>query len=127
MIQEDYKEIALTVKELLSSSSGRFDVSMAPMIGGGFTGDLMPVGYSVFPVRQICKSQMGKVLMDEITMFFKKIIDIDEDNDIIIYAETNLLPNETVRILEAWMQRFMLEESNRILEQESNNEWVNDA
>ena len=65
MIAEDYRGIALQVKEMLSSDSGYVKESAAPMIGGGFTGDLMPVGYEVFPVRQICKTNLGKTLMDE--------------------------------------------------------------
>ena len=41
MIAEDYRGIALQVKEMLSSDSGYVKESAAPMIGGGFTGDLM--------------------------------------------------------------------------------------
>ena len=41
MIQEQFKELALQVKEMLSSDSGYVQESVAPMIGGGFTGDLL--------------------------------------------------------------------------------------
>ena len=109
MIQEEFKELALQVKEMLSSDSGYVKESVAPMIGGGFTGDLMPVGYHVFPARQVCRTGLGKTLMDEVTMFHQKVIDIDDDNTIIVYAESSLLPNETIRILESWMQRFLEE------------------
>jgi len=109
MIQEEFRELALQVKEMLSSDSGYVQESVAPMIGGGFTGDLMPVGYHMFPVRQICKTELGKTLMDQVTMFYQKSIDIDDDNDMVVYSEASLLPEETVRILEVWMQRFIEE------------------
>ena len=114
MIAEDYRGIALQVKEMLSSDSGYVKESAAPMIGGGFTGDLMPVGYKVFPVRQICKTNLGKTLMDQVHMFHETIIDIDDDNDIIAYVESSLNPNEYTRILEFWMNRFIEEKINEL-------------
>ena len=47
--------------------------------------------------------------MDSVTMFHQKVIDIDDENTVIVYAESSLLPNETIRILEIWMQRFLEE------------------
>ena len=114
MIQEEFKELALQVKEMLSSDSGFVKESVAPMIGGGFTGDLMPVGYAVFPVRQICKTDLGKTLMDSVTMFYEKVIDIDDENDMVVYSEASLLPEETIRILEVWIQRFIEEKLDEL-------------
>tara|TARA_Y100000114_G_C11575976_1_gene238728 strand:- start:115 stop:459 length:345 start_codon:yes stop_codon:yes gene_type:complete len=114
MIQEEFKELALQVKEMLSSDSGFVKESVAPMIGGGFTGDLMPVGYAVFPVRQICKTDLGKTLMDSVTMFYQKVIDIDDENDMVVYSEASLLSEETIRILEVWMQRFIEEKLDEL-------------
>jgi hypothetical protein len=114
MIQEDFKELALQVKEMLSSDSGYVKESVAPVIGGGFTGELMPVGYKVFPVRQVCKSQLGKVLMDQITMFHEKVIDIDSDNDMIAYVEASLTPIEYTRIIEIWMNQFLEEKVDEL-------------
>ena len=114
MIQEEFRELALQVKEMLSSDSGCVHESVAPMIGGGFTGDLIPVGYKVLPVRQLCKNDLGKTLMDQVTMYYQKVVDIDDDNDMIVYSEASLLPEETVRILEVWMQRFIEEEINEL-------------
>jgi hypothetical protein len=114
MIQEEFRELALQVKEMLSSDSGYVKESVAPVIGGGFTGDLMPVGYKVFPVRQVCKSQLGKVLMDQITMFHEKVIDIDSDNDMIAYVEASLTPFEYTRIIEIWMNQFLEEKVDEL-------------
>lgn len=114
MIQKEFKELALQVKEMLSSDSGFVKESVAPMIGGGFTGDLMPVGYAVFPVRQICKTDLGKTLMDQVTMFYQKVIDIDDENDMVVYSEASLLSEETIRILEVWMQRFIEEKLDEL-------------
>ena len=114
MIQEEFKELALQVKEMLSSDSGFVKESVAPMIGGGCTGDLMPVGYAVFPVRQICKTALGKTLMDQVTMFYQKVIDIDDENDMVVYSEASLLPEETIRILEVWIQRFIEEKLDEL-------------
>tara|TARA_R110000772_G_scaffold131537_1_gene239784 strand:- start:22 stop:366 length:345 start_codon:yes stop_codon:yes gene_type:complete len=114
MINEEFSELALQVKEMLSSESGYVRESVAPMIGGGFTGDLMPVGYEVFPVRQICKTNLGKTLMDQVHMFYKTIIDIDDDNDMIAYVESSLNPNEYTRILEFWMNRFVEEKLDEL-------------
>ena len=114
MIQEEFKELALQVKEMLSSDSGFVKESVAPMIGGGFTGDLMPVGYAVFPVRQICKTDLGKTLMDQVTMFYQKVIDIDDENDMVVYSEASLLSEEAIRILEVWMQRFIEEKLDEL-------------
>jgi hypothetical protein len=110
MIAEDYRGIALQVKEMLSSDSGYVKESAAPMIGGGFTGDLMPVGYEVFPVRQICKTNLGKTLMDERTFFVKRVIEIDEGNDMIAYVESSLQPIEYTRVLEAWASGFIVQQ-----------------
>jgi hypothetical protein len=114
MINEEFVELALQVKEMLSSESGYVKESVAPMIGGGFTGDLMPVGYEVFPVRQICRTNLGKTLMDQVHMFYKTIIDIDDDNDMIAYVESSLNPNEYTRILEFWMHRFVEEKLDEL-------------
>ena len=114
MIQEEFQKLALQVKEMLSSDSGFVKESVAPMIGGGFTGDLMPVGYAVFPVRQICKTDLGKTLMDQVTMFYQKVIDIDDENDMVVYSEASLLPEETIRILEVWIQRFIEEKLDEL-------------
>ena len=114
MINEEFSELALQVKEMLSSDSGYVKESVAPMIGGGFTGDLMPVGYEVFPVRQICRTNLGKTLMDQVHMFYKTIIDIDDDNDIIAYVESSLNQNEYTRILEFWMNRFIEEKLDEL-------------
>ena len=108
MIQEEFRELALQVKEMLSSDSGYVQESVAPMIGGGFT------GYKVLPVRQLCKNDLGKTLMDQVTMYYQKVVDIDDDNDMIVYSEASLLPEEVVRILEVWMQRFIEEEINEL-------------
>ena len=114
MIQEEFQKLALQVKEMLSSDSGFVKESVAPMIGGGFTGDLMPVGYAVFSVRQICKTELGKTLMDSVTMFYEKVIDIDDENDMVVYSEASLLPEETIRILEVWIQRFIEEKLDEL-------------
>jgi len=49
-----------------------------------------------------------------VTMYYQKVVDIDDDNDMIIYSEASLLPEEAVRILEVWMQRFIEEEINEL-------------
>lgn len=114
MIQEEFRELALQVKEMLSSDSGYVQESVAPMIGGGFTGDLIPVGYKVLPVRQILKTDLGKTVMDQVTMYYQKVVDIDDDNDMIVYSEASLLPEEAVRILEVWMQGFIEEKIDEL-------------
>ena len=47
-------------------------------------------------------------------MFYQKVIDIDDENDMLVYSEASLLPEETIRILEVGMQRFIEEKVDEL-------------
>ena len=48
--------------------------------------------------------------MDERTFFVKRVIEIDEENDMIAYVESSLQPIEYTRVLEAWASGFIVQQ-----------------
>jgi len=117
MINEDHQEQALLVKEMLSSESGYYTESMAPLIGypKAFHGTLFPTGLQVIPCKLQSTNGLGKVLMDTLDIYKEVSALINEDGDTMkIYANENLLPEEMYRVLESWCHSFYEKRMNEL-------------
>ncbi len=107
LVQDQYVHEALTAKELLSSEGGIHTESMAPMLGGGFHGELEQLGYEIVPARWQARNLLGKVIAEERCTYLPVLLDITEEDNVWVYLESNYTPEEAYRIFEVWCTDFV--------------------
>lgn len=113
VVKEEYRDDALTAKEILSSEGGFYPESMAPLLGGyglGHHGKLMKLGHPVIVADFICKSEKGRLLGQQTSVFLPVLLDIDEDgNDVWVYTLEGMSPDDAYKLFEVWAKMFVAE------------------